>query len=65
MLGLLGDEWTLLVIQQALMGATRYSDFQSRCRSRIRFCRNAFDRWPTTGCWNLVCIRRIRLAPSM
>jgi DNA-binding HxlR family transcriptional regulator len=30
MLGLLGDEWTLLVIQQALMGATRYSDFQSR-----------------------------------
>lgn len=30
MLGLLGDEWTLLVIQQALMGATRYSAFQSR-----------------------------------
>jgi DNA-binding HxlR family transcriptional regulator len=30
MLGLLGDEWTLLVIQQALMGATRYADFQAR-----------------------------------
>ena len=30
MLGLLGDEWTLLVIQQALMGATRYADFQTR-----------------------------------
>jgi DNA-binding HxlR family transcriptional regulator len=30
MLGLLGDEWTLLVIQQALMGATRYGDFQTR-----------------------------------
>jgi DNA-binding HxlR family transcriptional regulator len=30
MLGLLGDEWTLLVIQQALMGATRYGDFQNR-----------------------------------
>ncbi len=30
MLGLLGDEWTLLVLQQALMGATRYADFQSR-----------------------------------
>jgi DNA-binding HxlR family transcriptional regulator len=30
MLGLLGDEWTLLVIQQALMGATRYVDFQTR-----------------------------------
>jgi DNA-binding HxlR family transcriptional regulator len=30
MLGLLGDEWTLLVLQQALMGATRYGDFQSR-----------------------------------
>ena len=30
MLGLLGDEWTLLVMQQALMGATRYGDFQSR-----------------------------------
>ena len=30
MLGQLGDEWTLLVMQQALMGATRYGDFQSR-----------------------------------
>lgn len=30
MLGLLGDEWTLLVLQQALMGATRYGDFKSR-----------------------------------
>jgi DNA-binding HxlR family transcriptional regulator len=30
MLGLLGDEWTLLVLQQAVMGTTRYGDFQSR-----------------------------------
>ena len=30
MLGLLGDEWTLLVVQQALLGATRYGDFQAR-----------------------------------
>jgi DNA-binding HxlR family transcriptional regulator len=30
MLGLLGDEWTLLVLQQALTGAARYSDFQTR-----------------------------------
>jgi DNA-binding HxlR family transcriptional regulator len=30
MLGLLGDEWSLLVIQQALMGATRYREFQER-----------------------------------
>ena len=30
MLGQLGDEWTLLVMQQALMGATRYADFQAR-----------------------------------
>ena len=30
MLGLLGDEWTLLVLQQSLMGATRYGDFQTR-----------------------------------
>ena len=30
MLGLLGDEWTLLVVQQALMGATRYAEFQAR-----------------------------------
>lgn len=30
MLGLLGDEWNLLIIQQALMGATRYSEFMSR-----------------------------------
>jgi DNA-binding HxlR family transcriptional regulator len=30
MLGQLGDEWTLLVIRQALMGATRYADFQGR-----------------------------------
>src|SRR3954466_3073811 len=30
MLGLLGDEWTLLVVQQALMGATRYAEFKER-----------------------------------
>jgi DNA-binding HxlR family transcriptional regulator len=30
MLGLLGDEWTLLVLQQALLGATRYGDYRSR-----------------------------------
>jgi DNA-binding HxlR family transcriptional regulator len=30
MLGQLGDEWTLLVIQQALLGATRYAEFQAR-----------------------------------
>ena len=30
MLGLLGDEWTLLVVQQALLGATRFSDFRTR-----------------------------------
>ena len=30
MLGLLGDEWTLLVIQQALLGATRYGEFTAR-----------------------------------
>jgi DNA-binding HxlR family transcriptional regulator len=30
MLGLLGDEWTLLVVQQALMGATRYAAFKDR-----------------------------------
>jgi DNA-binding HxlR family transcriptional regulator len=29
-LGLLGDEWTLLIIQQALLGATRYSEFMER-----------------------------------
>jgi DNA-binding HxlR family transcriptional regulator len=30
MLGLLGDEWNLLIMQQALMGADRYSHFTSR-----------------------------------
>ena len=30
MLGLLGDEWNLLIIQQALMGAGRYNEFKSR-----------------------------------
>ena len=30
MLGLLGDEWTLLIIQQALLGATRYGEFMRR-----------------------------------
>jgi DNA-binding HxlR family transcriptional regulator len=29
-LGLLGDEWTLLIVQQALLGATRYSEFLRR-----------------------------------
>src|ERR1700740_517820 len=28
--GLLGDEWTLLIIQQALLGATRYGEFMER-----------------------------------
>lgn len=27
MLGLLGDEWTLLIVQRALLGATRYREF--------------------------------------
>jgi DNA-binding HxlR family transcriptional regulator len=30
MLGLLGDEWTLLIAQQALLGVTRYGDFTTR-----------------------------------
>jgi DNA-binding HxlR family transcriptional regulator len=30
MLGLLGDEWTLLVVQQALLGASRFGDFRAR-----------------------------------
>jgi DNA-binding HxlR family transcriptional regulator len=30
MLGLLGDEWTLLIAQQALLGATRYGEFAAR-----------------------------------
>jgi DNA-binding HxlR family transcriptional regulator len=30
MLGLLGDEWTLLVLQQALSGAKRYAEFMAR-----------------------------------
>ena len=30
MLGLLGDEWNLLIIQQALMGASRYGHFTAR-----------------------------------
>ena len=29
-LGLLGDEWTLLIIQQALLGASRYGEFMQR-----------------------------------
>ena len=29
-LGLLGDEWTLLIIQQAVLGATRYGEFIQR-----------------------------------
>lgn len=30
MLGVLGDEWSLLIIQQSVMGATRYSHFTAR-----------------------------------
>lgn len=30
MLGLLGDEWNLLIIQQSLLGATRYGQFTAR-----------------------------------
>ena len=30
MLGLLGDEWNLLIIQQAMLGATRYGEFLTK-----------------------------------
>ena len=30
MLGVLGDEWTLLILQQALLGVTRYGEFATR-----------------------------------
>ena len=30
MLGLLGDEWNLLIVQQSLLGARRYSQFMAR-----------------------------------
>jgi DNA-binding HxlR family transcriptional regulator len=30
MLGVLGDEWTLLILQQATLGATRYGEFVAR-----------------------------------
>jgi DNA-binding HxlR family transcriptional regulator len=30
MLGILGDEWTLLILQQASLGATRYGQFATR-----------------------------------
>ncbi len=30
MLGILGDEWTLLLVQQAILGAKRYGDFAAR-----------------------------------
>jgi DNA-binding HxlR family transcriptional regulator len=30
MLGVLGDEWTLLILQQALLGVTRYGEFAER-----------------------------------
>lgn len=30
MLGVLGDEWTLLIVQQSLLGATRYGEFAAR-----------------------------------
>jgi DNA-binding HxlR family transcriptional regulator len=30
MLGLLGDEWTLLVVKQALLGAARFAEFKAR-----------------------------------
>ena len=30
MLGVLGDEWTLLLVQQSLLGATRYGEFAAR-----------------------------------
>jgi DNA-binding HxlR family transcriptional regulator len=30
MLGTVGDEWTLLILQQATLGATRYGDFTAR-----------------------------------
>lgn len=48
MLGLLGDEWTLLVAQQAMLGATRFTEFMTR----LPILLTALDwaqRWYTTA----------------
>ena len=59
MLGLLGDEWNLLILQQALMGASRYRHFIERLpisnsvlAGRLRVLTDAglLDRSPRPAC---------------
>lgn len=59
MLGLLGDEWNLLILQQALMGASRYRHFIERLpisnavlAGRLRVLTDAglLDRPPRSAC---------------
>ena len=65
MLGLLGDEWTLLVVQQALLGATRYAEFKTRLPiSNSVLTAPAAVADATTACWTAVSTRRTRPGPS-
>ena len=63
MLGLLGDEWTLLVLQQALLGATRYGEFMSRLPISNSVL-TAGCALTETACSTAVSTRRIRRGPS-
>ena len=65
MLGLLGDEWTLLVIQQALLGATRFAEFKARLPiSNSVLTRRLQSLTRMTACWTGVSTRRPRPGPS-
>ena len=44
MLGLLGDEWTLLITQQALLGATRYGRLRCAAADLARGAHPPVDR---------------------
>ena len=64
MLGLLGDEWTLLVIQQALMGATRYGEFQARLPISHSVLSSRLQSLTRDGLLTKRTTRRTRRAPS-
>ncbi len=54
MLGLLGDEWTLLIAQQALLGATRYAEFANRLPISNSVLTRRLTMMTTTGLLNRV-----------
>jgi DNA-binding HxlR family transcriptional regulator len=64
-LGLLGDEWTLLIIQQAVLGATRYGEFAERLPISNSFLTNRLRALTENGLLEARSTGPARFAPNI